>query len=477
MSSLLIVDRDDALRSEVARFLHSLGHGVQEAREYPEALLLAGEQAFDLLICQVPAGGSPGELLRAARARNPGAALIVQSEPEAEGEGELALQEGAAGLLAKPYSLPELNFQVRRALEVGARGRGAPGLVERYQNVYRPYSFIGESPGIKKVFEIVERVARTDSSVIITGETGTGKELVAGAIHYNSPRAGGPFVRVNCAALPEQLLESELFGHEKGSFTGADRQRAGRFEHADGGTLFLDEVADMSLFTQAKVLRVLQEKEFERLGSNEPVKTDVRILSATNKDLAERMRHGEFREDLYYRLNVVTIRLPPLRERGGDVGLLAQFFLKKFRGQMGKRLRGLAPDAQEALARYHWPGNIRELENTMERAVLMADGDLVSAEDLALGAQGSAPPAAGSRPYPAGSAPAGFAEPAGGDGRPVGGNLDLQEAERRLVLEALQACGWVQKEAARRLGLSSRALNYRIRKLGITHPGWRQNRG
>jgi two-component system response regulator HydG len=477
MSSLLIVDRDDALRSEVARFLSSLGHGVQEVREAAEALPLAAERAFDLLICQVPAAGSLEELLRAARTRNPAAALIVQAEPGAAAEGERALAGAAAGLLAKPYSLPELNFQVRRALELGARGRGAPGLVERYRNVYRPYSFIGESPGIKKVFEIVERVARTDSSVIITGETGTGKELVAGAIHYNSPRAGGPFVRVNCAALPEQLLESELFGHEKGSFTGADRQRAGRFEHADGGTLFLDEVADMSLFTQAKVLRVLQEKEFERLGSNEPVKTDVRILSATNRDLAERLRRGEFREDLYYRLNVVTIRLPPLRERGGDVGLLAQFFLKKFCGQMGKRLRGLAPGAQEALARYPWPGNIRELENTMERAVLMADGDLVSAEDLALGAAGA--PAAESRLSPAGHAPLAGGPPAGSaqpGGAPGGGSLDLQEAERRLVLEALRACGWVQKEAALRLGLSSRALNYRIRKLGITNPHWRQNR-
>jgi DNA-binding NtrC family response regulator len=413
--------------------------------------------------------------VRAARARNPGAALIAEVEPGAAAEGQKALGNGAAGLLAKPYSLPELNFQVRRALELGARGRASPGLVERYQNVYRPYSFIGECQGIKKVFEIVKRVARTDSSVIITGETGTGKELVAGAIHYNSLRAGGPFVRVNCAALPEQLLESELFGHEKGSFTGADRQRVGRFEHADGGTLFLDEVADMSLFTQAKVLRVLQEKEFERLGSNEPVKTDVRILSATNQDLAERLRRGEFREDLFYRLNVVTIRLPPLRERGGDVGLLAQFFLKKFAGQMGKRLRGLGPDAQEALRRYHWPGNIRELENTMERAVLMADGELITADDLALGAHLSPP--AGAQGAKGGPEPAGSraAETAAGAARPAGGSL--QESERRLVLEALQACGWVQKEAARRLGLSSRALNYRIRKLGITHPGWRQNRG
>jgi Nif-specific regulatory protein len=473
MSTLLIVDRDDSLRSEVARFLSSLGHSVSQAQDYPGARQLAGEKAFDLIISQVPpAGGTVQELMRTARQKNPDAALVVQAEPEAAEAGVQALREGAVGLLAKPYSLPELNFQVKRALEGGTRRRSSPGLVERYQNVYRPYSFIGESPGIKKVFEMVERVARTDSSVIITGETGTGKELVAGAIHYNSPRADGPFVRVNCAALPEQLLESELFGHEKGAFTGADRLRLGRFEHADGGTLFLDEVADMSLFTQAKVLRVLQEKEFERLGSNEPVRTDVRILSATNKDLAERMRRGEFREDLYYRLNVVTIRLPPLRERGGDIGLLAQFFLKKFSGQMGKRIRGLAPEALELLARYHWPGNIRELENTLERAVLMADGELVSAEDLALflqtGEAGADRLSPTSGPTP---------EPAVSEAPSAEAGLRLQDSERRLVLEALQACGWVQKEAARRLGLSSRALNYRIRKLGITHPGWRQNKG
>ena len=473
MSTLLIVDRDDSLRSEVARFLSSLGHSVSQAQDYPGARQLAGERAFDLVISQVlPAGGTVQELMQAARQKNPDAALVVQAEPEAAEAGVQALREGAVGLLAKPYSLPELNFQVKRALEGGTRRRASPGLVERYQNVYRPYSFIGESPGIKKVFEMVERVARTDSSVIIAGETGTGKELVAGAIHYNSPRADGPFVRVNCAALPEQLLESELFGHEKGAFTGADRLRLGRFEHADGGTLFLDEVADMSLFTQAKVLRVLQEKEFERLGSNEPVRTDVRILSATNKDLAERMRRGEFREDLYYRLNVVTIRLPPLRERGGDIGLLAQFFLKKFSGQMGKRIRGLAPEALELLARYHWPGNIRELENTLERAVLMADGELVSAEDLALflqtGEAGADRLSPTSGPTP---------EPAVSEAPSAEAGLRLQDSERRLVLEALQACGWVQKEAARRLGLSSRALNYRIRKLGITHSGWRQNKG
>jgi DNA-binding NtrC family response regulator len=512
MSTLLILDRDASLRSDVARFLQSLGHSVHQAEDYAGALALLKEWPFDLLISQAaPEGGSFQELLRTARDKNPAAVLIAEAEPEDAEPGMQAVRAGAFALLAKPYSLPELNFQVKRALEGGAGRRASTGLVERYQNVYRPYSFIGESPGIKKVFEMVVRVAATDCSVIIVGETGTGKELVAGAIHYNSPRADGPFVRVNCAALPEQLLESELFGHEKGAFTGADRLRIGRFEHADGGTLFLDEVADMSLFTQAKVLRVLQEKEFERLGSNEPVKTDVRIISATNKDLTERMRKGEFREDLYYRLNVVTIRLPALRERGGDISLLAQFFIKKFSGQMGKRVRGFTPQALEIMSRYHWPGNIREMENTMERAVLMADREVVTAEDLALFFQESSEERRGLRAidpeeaaYPEGlravgrengafpggpraadprerSFPGGLRAAGPHEGAISGGlrpaTLHLQEAERRLVLEALQASGWVQKEAARRLGLSSRALNYRIRKLGITHPGWRQNRG
>jgi transcriptional regulator with PAS, ATPase and Fis domain len=294
--------------------------------------------------------------------------------------------------------------------------------------------------------------------VIILGETGTGKELVAGAIHYNSIRSDGPFVRVNCAALPEQLLESELFGHERGAFTGADRQRIGRFEHANGGTIFLDEIADMSLYTQAKVLRVIQEKEFERLGSNETVKTDVRIISATNQDLMQRMQQRLFREDLYYRLNVVTIHLPPLRERNGDIGLLIQFFLKKYAGQMSKRIRGIENQAMNTLTRYHWPGNIRELENTMERAVLLTEGDMITGEDLDL--------------FFAHESTLGEEERL----KLPNAGIRLEDAERDLILQALERCGWVQKDAAQLLGISSRALNYKVKRFGFTHPSWKQNR-
>jgi DNA-binding NtrC family response regulator len=459
VSNLLIVDTDPYLCADVSNFFHSIGDSVHQASDYADALSQLEEHEFDVAIIQVNIpGGSGHDLLQRIKKKNPRTAVIVDAELEAIQEGVQAIQEGAFSILQKPFSIPELNFQIKRALDRQAQ-RGEPGtLADRYRNIYQPYNFIGESEEIKKIFRIVNRVAATDSSVIILGETGTGKELVAGAIHYNSSRSDGPFVRVNCAALPEQLLESELFGHERGAFTGADRQRIGRFEHANGGTIFLDEIADMSQYTQAKVLRVIQEKEFERLGSNETVKTDVRIISATNRDLMQQMQQGLFREDLYYRLNVVAIRLPPLRERDGDIALLIHFFLKKFAGQMNKRIRGIEPAAMRKLSRYHWPGNIRELENTMERAVLLAEGETVTTEDLNLLFANDASP---------------------GDEEtvklPLGG-IRLEDAERDLILQALQRCSWVQKDAAELLGISSRALNYKIKRFGITHSSWKQNR-
>jgi two-component system response regulator AtoC len=459
VSNLLIVDIDSYLCADVGNFFHSIGDSVYQASDYAGALEQLEKHEFDVAIIQVNIpGGNVHDLLQRIKKKNPGTAVIVDAELESIQEGVQAIQEGAFSILQKPFSIPELNFQIKRALDRQTH-RSEPGtLADRYRNIYQPYNFIGESEEIKKIFHIVNRVAATDSSVIILGETGTGKELVAGAIHYNSPRSDGPFVRVNCAALPEQLLESELFGHERGAFTGADRQRIGRFEHADGGTIFLDEIADMSQYTQAKVLRVIQEKEFERLGSNETVKTDVRIISATNRDLMQRMQQGLFREDLYYRLNVVSIRLPPLRERNGDIALLIHFFLKKFAGQMNKKIRGVESTAMRKLTRYHWPGNIRELENAMERAVLLAEGEMVTTEDLNLFfSDESAHGAEETVKLP-------------------GGGIRLEDAERELILQALQRSSWVQKDAAELLGISSRALNYKIKRFGITHSSWKQNR-
>jgi DNA-binding NtrC family response regulator len=459
MSNLLIVDTDTYLCADVSNFFHSIGHSVHQASDYAGALSQLEKFDFDVAIIQVTVpGGNVHDLLQKIKKKNPRTAVIVNAELESIQEGVQAIQEGAFSILHKPFSIPELNFQIKRALEQQVPRAGPTNLEDRYRNIYQPYNFIGESQEIKKVFRIVNRVAATDSSVIIIGETGTGKELVAGAIHYNSTRSDGHFVRVNCAALPEQLLESELFGHERGAFTGADRQRIGRFEHANGGTIFLDEIADMSLYTQAKVLRVIQEKEFERLGSNDTVKVDVRIISATNQDLMQRMQQRLFREDLYYRLNVVTIHLPPLRERNGDIGLLIQFFLKKYTGQMNRKIRGIEAQAMRTLTRYHWPGNIRELENTMERAVLLSEGDMITSEDLNL--------------FFAHESTLGEEERL----KLPNAGIRLEDAERDLILQALERCGWVQKDAARLLGVSSRALNYKIKRFGFTHPSWKQNR-
>ncbi|MGO9411565.1 MAG: sigma-54-dependent transcriptional regulator [Spirochaetia bacterium] len=452
MSTFLILDPDPIICADICSFFHNIGHSMYRASDFGSALSQLEKRPYDVIISSTSVvGGTIHDLIHAVKPKCPDAAIIVIADIQTVQEAVLAVSEGAFGILQKPFSIPELNFQIRRALERRSL-KTAPAEPERIrQDVYQPYNFIGESLQIKRVFKIVNRVARTDSSVIIVGETGTGKELVAGAIHYNSQRAAGPFVRVNCAALPEQLLESELFGYEKGAFTGADHMRVGRFEHANGGTIFLDEVADMSLMTQAKVLRVIQEKEFERVGSNQTLKTDVRIISATNKDLMERMRQGLFREDLFYRLNVVTVRLPPLREREGDIALLLQFFLKKFATEMNKKIQGVEPRAMEKFTRYPWPGNIRELENAIERAVLLAEGEVITGEDLDLFFDGAA-------------------------ARFPRTGLKLADAERDLIQEALQRSSWVQKDAAGLLGISTRVLNYKVRQLGFTHPGWKHNK-
>jgi transcriptional regulator with GAF, ATPase, and Fis domain len=303
------------------------------------------------------------------------------------------------------------------------------------------------------VLGVVKKVAKSNTTVLIRGETGTGKELIAGAIHHNSLRNSRNFVKVNCAALQENLLESELFGHEKGAFTGADKQRVGRFEQADGGTLFLDEIGDMSANTQAKILRVLQEHEFERLGGTRTLRVDVRLIAATNRSLPQMVAHGQFREDLYYRLNVVSIETPPLRERKEDINALAAFFLKRFAGELKKRVDGLSNDAVKLLMRYNWPGNIRELENAIERGVLLTEGPQLTSGDLRLGelstSQGS------------------------GDASPVvkipPTGIALEEIERQAIIEALKMSNWVQKDAAELLAISPRVMNYKIKTHGIDY--------
>jgi len=446
MGTILVVDSDSYFYADISMFLSSLGHSMFQAPDFSAAILRLAEHSFSVVICNVRlSGGEMKDLIKEIKRKSAAATIIAVTDSESVGEGLKAVQEGAFSFLQKPFSLPELNFQIRRALQERQGQKEAPAAAD--DEVYRPYNIIGESQSIKKVFKMVNRVAKAGISVMILGETGTGKELVAGAIHYNSLRADGPFVRVNCAALPEQLLESELFGYEKGAFTGADKTRIGRFEHANGGTIFLDEVADMSLITQAKVLRVLQEKELERLGANETRKTDVRIISATNRDITQLMRDGLFRQDLFYRLNVVTIRMPSLREREDDIGILIQFFLKRANSEMNKDIRDIEPEALRILQEYHWPGNIRELENTIERAVLMADDDIITAEDLHLFFSEQARPTG-----------------EGGIRLPQEG-INLEDAERQLIEQALERCGGIQRKAADLLGISSRVMSYKVKML------------
>ncbi len=326
------------------------------------------------------------------------------------------------------------------------------------------YPALSRNQKIKEIFQLIKKVAKSNSSVLITGETGTGKELIADLIQFTSYRNEQPYVKVNCAALPDNLLESELFGHEKGSFTGAYQRRIGKFELANQGTIFLDEIGDMNPMTQAKILRVLQNKEFSRVGGNDLIKVDVRVIAATNKDLEQAIDEGKFRSDLFYRLNVVNIKVPPLRERREDILLIAEFFRQKFSAEMQKNTRGFTNETKKLLVNHYWPGNIRELRNMVERAVLLVDdGELITCDHLSL---------SGRDYFLAGGKER---RKKNGDNNPSD-TLNLKELERRHIIKALEIARWVQKDAAKLLGISNRSLNYKIKFHGITHPGWKKNK-
>ncbi|MBP2678991.1 MAG: zraR 24, partial [Deltaproteobacteria bacterium] len=349
--------------------------------------------------------------------------------------------------------MEQLQHRVRTALRMG-RIREELEFYRKaeYRNVLEGEALVAESRGMKEILAVIRKVAPTPATVLITGDTGTGKELLATLVHYGSPRAKGPFVKVNCAALHENLLESELFGHERGAFTGAEKLRVGRFEQADKGTIFLDEIGDMSSTTQAKVLRVLQEQEFERLGSSgRSVKVDVRVVTATNKDLRVEVKEGRFRQDLYFRLNVVNLHIPPLRERPDDILPLARFFLDRYAVDFKKKVSGFSPEAIEKIRRYAWPGNVRELQNSIERAVLLCDEQTIGAHNLTL---------------------EGRAE---GESVTAVDTMNLEELERGAIERALRVANGVQKEAADLLGVTPRVLNYKIQTLKIDWKTFRKN--
>ncbi len=460
MESFLILDADPALRERLSHYFGAQGFHIDVAPDRSTAWQRLEEHVFDVVIFDVEALGldmPPENLLRVVKANNSHAAVIAMCEREKFDEAIRAIREGASDFILKPVNLAELEIKVDKGIELKRLNKEGQALRGERALIYKTKNFIGRSAGVRKVLALIEKVAKSSTSVVLIGETGTGKELLAGAIHYNSARAGNAFVKVNCATLPDTLLESELFGHERGAFTGAEKLRIGRFEQGNGGSVFLDEIADVSLPAQAKLLRVLQEHEFERLGSNRTIRVDVRIIAATNKDLVKEIAEGRFREDLYYRLNVVTINIPPLREREGDIEPLAAYFLHKFSHALNKKIQKIDPTAMRLLKGYRWPGNIRELENTIERAVLMAETDVITPEDLSLPFKPELKTSQNAIRIPA-------------------GGLRWEEVEKDLLLQALSMSGWVQKEAARLLGLSTRVLNYKIKQFGITHSTWKQNK-
>src|SRR6187200_1777127 len=386
MGRILVADDHDSLRRGIVRALTDAHHDVDEAANGNIAIEKLHEGAYDVVLSDLKMGGSDGmDVLRTAKTLHPSCAVILMTAFGSVNTAVEAMKIGAFDYVQKPFEIEEMEVKIAKALEHKRLKNELDYLRGARQETYDFEKIVGNSDALQRVLGVVKKVAKSNTTVLIHGETGTGKELIAGAIHHNSLRAARNFVKVNCAALQENLLESELFGHEKGAFTGADRQRIGRFEQADGGTLFLDEIGDMSPSTQAKILRVLQEHEFERLGGTRTLRVDVRVITATNRNLPQMVASGQFREDLYYRLNVVSIDMPPLRERKEDISQLANFFLRRFAGELKKKVDGLSPDALKLLMRYNWPGNIREFENAIERAVLLTEGPQLSNADLRLG--------------------------------------------------------------------------------------------
>ncbi len=459
---LLVVEDNEVLARNILRALgprFSHVESIARGDDALERLTDAGRESVDVVLTDLRLPGADGvAVIRAARKHHPHCAALLMTAFGSVETAVLAMREGAVDFLQKPFELDELEARVERARRQ-ARLEGEVRELRSAQEQERAGEhIIGQSPAFQKALDLAARVAPTRSTVLLTGETGTGKELVAGLVHGSSPRKDGPFVKVNCAALPETLLESELFGHERGAFTSADRLRIGRFEQADGGTLFLDEIGDMSLPTQAKLLRVLQDQEFQRLGGTTVLRTNVRIVAATNRDLDAAIAGGDFREDLYFRLNVITIPLPSLRERPEDVERLAMHFLESFRKELARPCAAFTPEVMRRLRAHSWPGNVRELRNAIERAVLMSDGDQIELNDLQLGARAVAADGQAWRPE-----------------LPAQGLL-LDEIEAAVLREALDRSAWVQKDAAAFLGITRRKLNYMIQRIGITHPSWRRNR-
>jgi two-component system response regulator HydG len=452
--TVLVVDDDSAHRTMLRTLIDGWGYGVTEADDGSTAVEKIKETAFDLVLMDVRMVKISGlEALETIKTLNPAIPVVIMTAYSSVETAVNALKQGAHDYLTKPLDFDKLRLTIDRAMEHTRLKEENRLLRETLGQKFDSQNIIGRSPAMLKLLETVSQVAPSEATVLISGDSGTGKELIAGAIHFNSLRKNGPFVKINCAAITETLLESELFGHEKGAFTGADRRKEGRFSQAHGGTLLLDEVSEMSLMMQVKLLRALQEREFNRVGGEATIQVDVRVIAATNKDLKDQINRGAFREDLYYRLNVVELRVPPLSERKEDIPLLARHFLETFAAKNRKEIKGFTPRAMDNLIRYDWPGNVRELMNAVERAVVLARSSYLDESDFLFMKDFLTE---NNRQKSAGS-----------DANVLRGEAPLEEVEKAAILKTLNAAKGNKSEAARRLGITRKTLHKKLKAYGV----------
>ncbi len=450
MGRVLVVEDEEKLRRVIELQLRSAGYEVDQAGSAEEALRMT--ENADLVLTALRLPGRDGlELMARLREQSGRPAVILMTAYGSIEKAVEAMKAGAEDFLPKPFSLDHLMAVIEKAFAHRALREENRQLKAELSSRYQFDNIVGRSQPMREIFNTLERVAPTRATVLLCGESGVGKDMIARAIHQHSPRKDRPFVKINCTAIPENLMESELFGYEKGAFTGANATKPGKFEQADTGTVFLDEIGDVPAAVQVKLLRVLQEREFERLGSNKTRHTDVRVVAATNVDLREALEQGTFREDLYYRLNVLPINVPPLRERREDIPFLAEHFVRKLGRDLGSPVESISAEALQRLGEYHWPGNVRELENVIERSMVLASGKVLEAGDIRLDTEPRARAAAGEGFLPAG--------------------MTLDQYEQSLIREALKRAAGNKSQAARLLGLTRNALRYRLSQMGLDPEG------
>ena len=455
MPNILIVEDEAKMRRLLELNLVEDGHKIFSAGDAETGLKLLRENSVDLVLTDLKLPGMNGlEFLQALKRQNAALPVVVMTAFGSVETAVDAMKAGASDYVLKPFSLGEMRMVIRKELDVHNLREENRSLREALGKKFAHPNVVARSAKMQEVLATVERVAPTNSTVLLGGESGVGKDLIARAIHEKSRRAAGPFIKINSTAIPENLLESELFGYERGAFTGATTSKPGKFELADKGTLFLDEIGDVPPAIQVKLLRVLQEREFERLGGTKTIKVDVRLIAATNRDLREALEQGTFREDLYYRLNVVPIDIAPLRQRKEDIPELVTLFITRFAGDSGKPVESITPEAMQSLVNYHWPGNVRELQNIIERACALAKGTVLTADDIHLDV----------RP----------AKAANGTSNFLPDGMTLEHWEDEMIREALRRANGNKSQAARLLGLSRNALRYRLSKIGIADEGERE---